>query len=134
MLTIDPDMDTTDLPVTDETSGTPSRVVETTLQTVSIFVPLLHNPMIWGIRLPVGPLKISRTLREAKQRFSGFSLSLTLGWCKCDAVWDPLLRLDVDTAMTPAEREFLSSWKEILTRRFGQREIYTKIAAWIHCI
>jgi hypothetical protein len=104
------------------------------LHTVSVFIPLFQNPTLFGIRVPVRIGKILRTLKEAQHHFSGFTLSLNLGWCRDDAVWDPLLRLDVETELEQEDLNFIAIWKETLRTRFEQRELYVKSQSYIRCI
>jgi hypothetical protein len=104
------------------------------LHTVSFFIPLFQNPTVFGIRVPVWVGKIFLTLKEAQQHFPGFTLSLSLGWCREDAVWDPLLRLDVETQLNQEDLDFIAIWKESLRTRFEQRELYVKSQSYIRCI
>jgi hypothetical protein len=104
------------------------------LHTVSVFIPLIQNPTVFGIRFPVRVGKIFLTLKEAQQHFSGFTLSLSLGWCREDAVWDPLMRLDIETQLNQEDLDFIAIWKETLRTRFEQRELYVKSQSYIRCI
>jgi len=97
-----------------------------TLRTVSVLIPLIYNRGRLGIRLPVGLGKIWRTISEMRRDFSGFTLSLCVGWCKADETWDLHLRVEIDTEITSDSEIKLLTWKEILRVRFCQREMYMK--------
>jgi hypothetical protein len=104
------------------------------LQTVSLHLPLLRNPNKLGFRTPVGFGKFGLTFRELKSQFSGFNVSVGLGWCAEDGIWDPYLRVDFDMEVTPNAQKFLLWWREILRDRFAQRSIYMAMSSplkWI---
>lgn len=93
-------------------------------RTIIIQLPLLHNPNAFGFRIPVSFGKFRETFREMKDQFSGFNVSACLGWCTEDGIWDPHLRIDLDTEMTPHLETYLISWREVLRLRFDQRSIH----------
>src|SRR5258708_5118490 len=62
------------------------KVTSGNLQSVTMHIPLLHDPNPIGVRTPVRIGKLWRTLVELKREFSGFNLSL----CLC--AWDSVLR------------------------------------------
>lgn len=99
------------------------------LRTVTVLIPLIYNPNELGIRLPVGLGKIWRTIGEIKRDFSGFTPSLSLGWCKEDGIWDLHLRVEIDTEITPDAEVKLLCWKEALRDRFRQRSMYMRASA-----
>lgn len=103
-----------------------SEAVCSGLRTVTLMLPLFHNPDRLGVRLPVGFGKIRQTVRELKRQFSGFTLSIRLGWCTEDGVWDLHLCVEIDTEVTPDIELYLDWWKEVLRERFRQRSIYAK--------
>jgi hypothetical protein len=99
------------------------------LRTVTVLLPLIHNPNKVGIRLPVSLRKIWWTIREIKRDFSGFTPSLSLGWCKDDGIWDLHLRVEIDIEITPDAEVKLLCWKEVLRDRFRQRAMYMRASA-----
>jgi len=98
------------------------------LQTVTVLVPLLHNPKMFGIRMPVWIGKTWQTISEIQVGFSGMSIYLGLGWFAEDKRWDPHLRIDFDSEITPHLEEHLGRWSQKLARRFRQKSIYMKIS------
>ena len=103
------------------------------LQNVTVRLPLLHNPSLFGLRLPIGLGKFRQTFSELKAVSPGFNVSTCLGWCTEDGMWDPHLRVDFDVDLTPDLEAFLIWWREFLRRRFAQRSIYmaTSPITWI---
>lgn len=103
-------------------------------KTITLHLPLLHNPGRLGIRLPIGPYKFLQTFRELKSQFSGFNVSPGLGWCTEDGVWDLYLRVNFDEEMTPELEQYLVLWREVLRIRFVQRSIHMTVSSpvkWI---
>jgi hypothetical protein len=96
------------------------------LQTVTLHIPLLRNPNRFGIRIPVWIGKVVSTIRELQSRVSGFTLSVGLGWCAEDEIWDLHLCADFDVALTLEMESYLIWWQRVLQDRFGQRSIYLK--------
>lgn len=96
------------------------------LQTVTLHIPLFYNQKRFGIRLPVSPRKILGVIRELQAHFSGFTLSLGLGWCAKDGVWDLQICADFDVALTLETQTYLIWWQGELRDRFKQRSIYLK--------
>jgi hypothetical protein len=96
------------------------------LQTITLHIPLFHNPSRFGVRLPVWPGKILNVIRELQARFSGFTLSLSVGWCTEDGVWDLHLCAVFDVVLTLEIQSYLGWWQGILQDRFKQRSIYLK--------
>lgn len=96
------------------------------LQTVTVHIPLINNPIWFGIRLPVSFLKIWRTIRELQAHSTGLKMSLGLGWCAEDNIWDPHLCIDFDVELSLDMQSFLSWWKVELKDRFVQRSIYLR--------
>lgn len=94
------------------------------LTTIVMNLPLLHNPNRLGIRLPMSLRRFRQTFRELKSLVSGFNVSIFLGWCTEDGVWDPFLRVDFDVELTPDFERFLTWWKEVLRGRFRQRSFH----------
>lgn len=101
------------------------------LRTVTMLVPLIHNPNKFGIRMPVWFGKIWKTLRELQARFSGMKLSLGLGWCIEDRIWDPHLCVDFDAEITPEIEDYLTQWNRVLQDRFRQRSFYMKMSGTV---
>jgi hypothetical protein len=89
-----------------------------------LHIPLLQNPNRFGIRLPVSSMKMWRTIGELKRDHSGFSLSLWLGWCREDEMWDPSIRIELDMEFSPQTELELVRRSDILRNRFAQRSIY----------
>jgi len=107
----------------------PSRALRSgQLQTVTVHVPLIHNPDKFGLRMPVSVGKIWQTLREIQTRFSGLKLSLGLGWCAEDQIWDPHLCVEFDARVDLDIERYLTSWNGILRDRFRQRSFYMKLS------
>mgnify|MGYP001555965465 CR=1 FL=1 len=109
-------------------ASSPRVNVHPGLRTVTWLLPLLHNPNRFGIRLPVGCGNVWRTICELKQRFPGFILSVRVGWCEEDRIWDLHLCVDTDVEYTPDVELNLALWKEALRERFRQRSIYMKVS------
>jgi hypothetical protein len=108
-------------------SGVRRPATGSLLRTVTIHLPLLYNPTRFGVRLPIGFWKLRRTLREMQARFSGFTLSLVLGWCREDGVWDPAFRIEFDAEYSSRLVTELDLWKQRLQSRFVQRSIYMRV-------
>src|SRR5260370_42109780 len=70
------------------------------LRTLTVLVPLIHNPNKVGIRMPVWFGKIWKTLRELPAHSSGMKLSLSLRWCAQDRRCDIHLCLGFDAETT----------------------------------
>lgn len=104
------------------------------LRTVTVLVPLIHNPNKFGIRMPVRFAQIWKTLRELQMRFSGMKLSFGLGWCAEDRIWDLHLGVEFDAEITPGVERYLIWWNGVLRDRFRQRSVYMKVSGpvkWI---
>jgi hypothetical protein len=108
-----------------ETLG-PSALSRGNLHTVTMHLPLLHNPNYLGIRMPVWFGKFWRTVGELKCQFSGFNVSACLGWCNGDGIWDPHLCIEFDVEITPEVECYLVWWRGVLKDRFKQRSFYMK--------
>jgi hypothetical protein len=99
------------------------------LRTVTIHLPLIHNPNALGLRMPIWLGTAWKVVREIQSQFSGLRLSLGLGWCADQDIWDPHLCVDFDVLITSEVESFLFSWQKILQERFRQRSIYMKVSA-----
>src|SRR4051812_10011330 len=82
-----------------------------TLRTVTLLIPLFYNPNKLGLRMPVWIGKIRTTLHELQLQFSGMNLSLRLGWCSEDRLWDPHLCIDFDAELNSDAIQYLAWWK-----------------------
>src|SRR4029077_2349458 len=99
------------------------------LQTVTLHIPLFHNPSRFGIRFPVRPGKILKVIHELQARFSGFTLSIGIGWCTEDGIWDLHLCAVFDVVLTLEIQSYLTWWQGTLQDRFKQRSIYLKLSS-----
>jgi hypothetical protein len=84
--------------------------------------------------MPVKLGAFRQTLRELKSTFSGFSVSLCIGWCTEDAIWDIHLCVESDLELTREMESYLICWQEILQDRFAQRSIHMSLSGpvtWI---
>jgi hypothetical protein len=107
----------------------PSRELQSAnLRTVTVHLPLIHNPNKLGLRMPIWFGKIWKTLHEIQARFSGLKVSLGLGWCAEDRTWDPHLCVDFDTQITSESERYLTWWNGVLRDRFRQRAVYMKLS------
>jgi hypothetical protein len=82
--------------------------------------------------MPIGLSKLRKTIKEAQALLSGFTVYLVLGWCREDGVWDPAIRIEVDTEYSGKLRLELELWKEELRARFAQRAMYVRVSDRIH--
>src|SRR5690349_19857265 len=55
------------------------------LGTVTVLLPLIHNPTRFHIRIPVWPGNVWRAIRELQDHFSGMTTSVGIGWSSQDA-------------------------------------------------
>jgi hypothetical protein len=107
----------------------PPELQPANLQTVTVHLPLIHNPNKLGLRMPIWFGKIWTTLHEMQARFSGLKLSLGLGWCAEDRTWDPHLCVDFDAQITSETEHYLTWWSGVLRDRFRQRAVYMKLSS-----
>jgi hypothetical protein len=101
-----------------------TRLTQNNKRTITVQLPLLQNANKFGIRIPTKPSSFRETFRELKAMFSGFNVSIVLGWCKEDGMWDPHLRIDLDAEITTIVAQHLLRWQEVLCRRFRQHSIH----------
>lgn len=99
------------------------------LRTVTILLPLIHNRNRFGLRLPVRFGKIIKTLKELQDCFSGFTISLALGWCAEGNTWDLHMRIELDARITPEAESYLTQWNGILANRFQQGVMFCRLSA-----
>lgn len=97
-------------------------------RTVTLHLPLIHNPNKLGLKMPIWFGKMWKTLHEIQARFSGLTLSLGFGWCAEDRIWDLHLCVDFDAQITSEVEHYLTWWNGVLRDRFRQRAVYMKVS------
>lgn len=106
---------------------TPKRLIE-----ISIHLPLYYDPTTKGKRRRVEATKFAQTYREVAARFGGYSL-----FRRVEGVWiDPagMVYRDIHhvlfvlAADTRATRRWAQAYKQVLTHRFAQKEMFITLS------
>ena len=102
------------------------------LRTLTIHLPLFHNPTPSGYRRPMETHLLEQTLKEIKYMFPGLSAYRVSGWCKSKRPGgdsDQHVRVEIDTPVGTRQRTLLSEWKkQVLNVRLDQRDIFMRLS------
>ena len=96
------------------------------LRTLVLLLPRFRNPDSSGLRQKIELHKWKMTLREIERICPGYQRFHVKGWNREDNVRDDLYRFEADLLVTPANTALIRGWKNVLARRFEQREIYIR--------
>jgi hypothetical protein len=105
------------------------------LSTLTVLIPRSYNVSGRGARLSVEHAKVSATVKEIKQYFSGYTCKSVAGWQRDkrnpEGCNDNHWSFEIDTPLSPELIAFLQNWKRKLQRRFRQREIFMRLSSQV---